>query len=203
MNPRSHLLLLAAVLLAATLALAGIYFPHGSAQELDRPPAGAAATATEVHTATFYTGIYNANFPYSVHIRHLDNDSTRKLVLSGVLTDYSMIATPNARRSWCNEWRLSSLARDGQRPDAGTDRLAGLPAYMAACIRSRASGLGRGRWPGAGEGWRPGICLPFPHDRRSGTPGWTMAPRPGAYVSALWATGRGRLRARVASNPYR
>ena len=39
MNPRSHLLLLAAVLLAATLALAGIYFLHGSAQELDRPPA--------------------------------------------------------------------------------------------------------------------------------------------------------------------
>ena len=73
----------------------------------------AASNSTQMLTATLYTDIYNANFPYSVHIHDLDSDGKQELVLVGVLTDYSWIPTPNPRCSWCNEWRLNAYSWDG------------------------------------------------------------------------------------------
>jgi hypothetical protein len=63
--------------------------------------------------ATFYTSTYNANFPFNVHVYNIDADPSPEVLLAGVLTDYSLIATPNTRCSWCNEWHLTSYSWNG------------------------------------------------------------------------------------------
>ncbi len=75
--------------------------------------AGPDAQAATTYEVTFYTSTYNANFPFNVHVANVDADSPPEVVIVGVLTDYSLIPTPNPRCSWCNQWRLNAYSWTG------------------------------------------------------------------------------------------
>jgi hypothetical protein len=81
-------------------------------EELPSANSGASISGQSFDT-TLYTDIYNANHPYSVHVQNLDAVGNPELVIAGVLTDYSWVATPNPRCGWCNEWRLNAYSWDG------------------------------------------------------------------------------------------
>ena len=77
------------------------------------PPAAPLSGQAQAFQTTLYTDTYNANFPFNARIFDLDKDGKRELIITGVLTDYSWIATPNTRCNCCNRWQLDSYSRDG------------------------------------------------------------------------------------------
>jgi hypothetical protein len=70
------------------------------------------STSWQAFETTLYTDIYNANFPYNVHVYDLDGLGNPELVIAGVLSDYSLIPTPNPRCSWCNQWQIDAFSWD-------------------------------------------------------------------------------------------